>query len=220
MFAGVALAEERFLGREEAVSSNLTTSFMSNRPFNQLQGLNPHHAERVLSYLLSRHNIALTIREMICLHALIEVEHVLKYGQVCTGGAFGVWKHGPICKRLYAHLKELGYAQQEGCNQNPDYLDCIGTSKRMIFLAAKNTDRNRDDLSDAELESMEAAFKQLREMTIENGIMFFRGELEFLNKAWTRAYLQNRDMCWYDVLDEYQKQTGEDMSYIKSCIGL
>jgi hypothetical protein len=193
---------------------------MNNRPLSQLQSLNTHHAERVLSYLLSWHNVALNLREMLCLHVLIEVEHVLKYERACVGGALGTWKHGPVCKRLHAHLKTLDYAYREGAKPESNLIAYASPNGRTLFVSKVDAHHNRDDLSDAELECMEAAFNNLREMPFEYGRLCFRGTLQFICNAWKSAYIKGRDMCWYEILDEYQNQTGEDISYIKSCVGL
>jgi hypothetical protein len=182
----------------------------------QLTPFNAHRFDVCMTYLAREHGKTLTQYDLVKLHVMSDVFHVLTYGAPIIGGALERWDHGPVIRRAYDRLMSWWHRFRETGEQS----DCFAAepymNKQVMFSPCQRTDF--DDLSESEIESLERAWDTVMSMDWTASQEFFHNPKYYMGRAWTNAKAEGRPIDWREIVDAYDLETGEDHSHIKRLI--
>lgn len=185
---------------------------------NQLTPFNEHRFDACMTYLAREHGRSLTQYEMVKLHIMADVFHVLEYGTPIIGGSVERWPHGPVVRRAYNRLMGWWRRFQETGEQSEQFSAEPYQNKQVIFSPKKQTDF--DDLSESEIDALEKAWDTISRMDWTRSQSFFHDPEFFMGRAWSNARAEGRPIDWLEIIDAYDESTGEDHSHIKRMIRL
>ncbi len=187
------------LVRTEGVSGSYSVRRMEP-VISQLAPFNEHRFKACMSYLLGREGRSLTQYDLVKLHVLIDVFHVMSHGQPVIGGQLSAWKHGPVFKRAFNLIKSWSYRKRE-TGEDPEGFVVTSGEINKINYATTNTP-DPDDFSDIEIESMLKAWNILMKMDWNARDRYFHTDESFIGKVW-KSTPENSPISWDCVIDEY-----------------
>lgn len=192
----------------------------------QLAPFNEHRFKLCIQYLSAYGKRTLTQYDIVKLHVLIDVFHVLEHGQPIIGGQLCAWEHGPVVKKAYNRAMHWYHAYMDR-GELPEGMSIgKGDGRRVEFTATQRVDPV--EFSDAEIESMLRAYHTLMDSkrTWKARDEYFHGPDTFLGRAWGRRWksgTRDIEISWDDVIDEYAKDhpvAPEHVQRIKRAIRL
>lgn len=152
-----------------------------------------------------------TILDMVKLHVMTDVYHVLDTGHQAIGGALAPWKFGPVVKEAYCRLDHWYHEWQETGLEPAEY--GLLPSQYTIYQPRQQPDF--DDISQSEQRAMQKAADLLRPMDFSLAYDFFHNDSTFMGRAYNRAAQEQRLLSWTDILDAHDQIAGTDSSRIK-----
>lgn len=191
---------------------------MSN-VLSQLAPFNEHRFNECMAFFAARAGGTLSQYDLVKLHVLTDVFHVLRHGKPVIGGELQAWDLGPVAPRAYNLVKRWSYTADE-TEEQPEYFRVTpGQGKRIDYTVAKQADL--DDFSDAEMETMLKAWHIFSKMSWSQREDYFHKD-SFLGKAWLAARSESREeISWDQIIDEYAAETrmpSEQAAVIKRAI--
>lgn len=191
---------------------------MSVQPLSQLMPFNEHRFDACLTYLSKEYGKTLTQYDMVKLHVMIDVFHVLEYGRPVIGGRVQPWEHGPVVRLAYNRIMQWWHTVKETGKQPEKFHIEHLQNKKIAFTAT--TDPDFDDLSETEIEAMERAWKAVMTKNWESSQAYFHDPSTFMGRAWSNASAEGRSIDWDEIIDAYDELTGENHSHVKRMIRL
>ena len=185
-------------------------------PLSQLMPFNEHRFDACLAYLAAKHNEVLTQRQMVKLHVMIDVYHVLEHGRPVIGGALGRWDGGPVVQRAFNRVKRWWYRFSETGAQPENFCVSQGINRRIDYRSSAEI--SDDEFSPSELQAMEKAWGVVTSMSYAESKAFFHDPDNFMGRAWQNARRERRDLDWDEIIDAYDEDKGTDHSHIKTLI--
>jgi hypothetical protein len=179
----------------------------------QLIPFNATRFDACMSYLSQKvYGRGLTIFELVKLHVMTDVFHVLQHGHQAIGGELQPWPYGPVVEPAYHRLKHWLHSFEQKGVQPAEYrivgADVTAFEPTALF--------DPDDLSASELEAMEKAVLLLRPMSFDDSYDFFHNDLTFMGRAYNLAKSQQRALSWPDVIDAHDQIHGTNLQHLKS----
>jgi len=173
---------------------------------------NPHRFDACMGYLAQAiYARPLTVFEMVKLHVMTDVFHVLQHGHQVIGGELIPWPYGPVVEPAYKRLKHWQHCHEENGFQPAEYQilggDVTGFQPRIAF--------DPEDIAPAELEAMDKAVKLLRPMSFDGAYRFFHADDTFMGRAYNRATSERRAMAWGDIIDAHDQIHGSNLQHLK-----
>src|SRR4051794_15408033 len=77
---------------------------MAEPVLSQITPFNQHRFDAVIRYLSARHGRTLTQNDIVKIHVMTDVYHVIDYGMPVMGGQLEPWKHGAVVQRAYNRI--------------------------------------------------------------------------------------------------------------------
>lgn len=193
-------------------SSTLTVSRVTAlQPFNQSQ------FDACAAYFARKWLRPLTQLDLIKLHVLTDFFHILARGRPVIGGEFLPWQHGPVVESAYKRVN--GWKQQfDQDGAQPPCLQIVGIEdNRCQFQAVGELDLT--DFSQSEIAAMDRAVDQYRKMNQPGSVnRFFHDPSSYFGRAWVSARANHRSIDLIELIDEYDAETSEDHSDVKTLI--
>jgi len=195
-------------------AKNQVMSILNPAILTQLIPFNPHRFDACLTYLGKRlYQRPLSLFEMVKLHVMTDVFHVLKTGHQIIGGELQPWPYGPVVEPSYNRLKAWVHQHEEsGGRFQPDEFRLV-VSDVCTFVSTLDIDM--DDLSATELEAMEQAASVLKPMSFDDAYHYFHSTDTFMGRAYIRASNENRAIAWADIIDGHDEIFGSDLQRLK-----
>jgi hypothetical protein len=189
---------------------------------NQLAPFNAHRFEAVIAYMSWKAKVKRTFDqyEMLKLHVMIDVLHVLKYGQPVIGGQLEAWQDGPVVHEAYYQVTQWIRSAETG-GVRPRYL-CVtrGHGRRNVILCTATAEPDPDDFSESELEVMRQAWKLVVKQSYADLKKYFHEDASFIGRAYKKAVARDPgqtydiQISWDDIIDEYAKEHRIDPEYV------
>lgn len=184
----------------------------------QLLPFNQHRFDACLTYLMREHGKPLTQYDIVKLHVMTDVFHVLEHGTPVIGGELSPWEHGPLVKRAYDRIMGWWRRVKETDRQPAHFHVEHQANKRIAFSATDNPDY--DDLSESEIEAMDRAWNVVMTKDWESLREYFHDPDQFMGYAWSKAKADKRGIDWDDIIDAYDRLHKQDHSHIKRAMRL
>lgn len=193
---------------------------MSQAVLSQLAPFNEDRFDAVMGFISARSNRTFDQYELMKLHVLIDVFHVLKYGRTVIGGQLYAWPLGPVMSDAY-------YYAMRDCPKIGHLMVTRIGRKRKGFTATSCP--TREDFSESEMEVMREAWRTFIPMSRNERETYFHTAKSFLGRAYMKAKSGQPDeardieMSWADVIDEYAAEMHLDADYvafIKNSVGI
>lgn len=181
-------------------------------PFNDCQ------FDKAMLWLSSRHG-PLTQYDMVKLHIMTDVFHVLAHGRPVIGGSLERWKNGAVVRPAYGRLRRLIVHYEMG-KETGDFLVAPTNGNAYTFQPKPETVVDADDFSQSELDAMECAWQAIGGMNWNRSQQYMHDPSSFMGVAWTAAGQENSPIDWISIIDAFDRQHRTDHSHIKSLISL
>ena len=184
----------------------------------QLAPFNEHRFDQAMVYFSRKYGRKLSQYDMMKLHVMTDVFHVLETAKPAIGGSLESWQYGPVVRAAYNRVAKWWH-DYDRTGRQPEFFRLVeqdGNAKR--FEAA--TDVDEDDFSDAEKTAMDAAWKAMKDLLEDwnRAERFFHDpKASFIGKAWQKAKAKGRKAIdWIDIIDAYDQFHDTDHSHIKT----
>lgn len=194
----------------------MTLESSQNDTLSQLLPFNEHRFDACLTYLAREHGKSLTQFDMVKLHVMIDVFHVLEHGTPVIGGDLWPWEHGAVVDRAYNRIMQWWYRLRETGEQPDNFHLEPYINKQVTF--SPNKQSNYDDFSASEIEAMERAWDAIMTKDWTDSESYFHDPKNFMGRAWTNADAENRAIDWNEIISAYDAQYDEDHTHIKTLI--
>lgn len=198
---------------------------MPDAVLSQVQPFNEHRFDAVMAYMSHRAKRTLDQYELMKLHALIDVLHVLKCGRPVIGGQLEAWPEGPVVHEAYFHV--MGWMTRlEATGELPRYFTVGRGPGKKIECTATSAPAS-DDFSDSEREAMRQAWSIVTPSYKK--CKAYLHETSFIARAYNKAKMReperskNIQISWDDVIDEYAAENhvaADYVEYLKNSIRL
>jgi len=174
-------------------------------PLTQLLPFNEARFDACMAYLAKKHQRSLTKYDMVKLHVMTDVYHVLEHGKPVIGGSISPWQFGPVVARAYKRMRAWEYKYDENGTEPENYRIVGKTGNSLEFNPTCAVDE--DDFSPAELTALNGAWARVMVQlaNFQESQDYFHGTTSFMGRAWNNARLQNRDLDWEEIIAEYEK---------------
>jgi len=184
----------------------------------QLAPFNQHQFDRCMQWFLKYHG-PLTQIQMLKLHVMTDVFHVLQHGSPVIGGDLRKWEWGPLVPSAWGHLNQETKRYQQGITPYSFAVEPTKSNANM-FSVPENTAVDEDEFSPSEIQAMKRAWKTIGGSRWKQIERFFHSPENFMGKAWTDAGPKNSPIDWNEIIEAYDEKSGEDHSHIKSLIAM
>jgi hypothetical protein len=173
---------------------------------------NPHRFDACMSYLAqATYRRPLTIFELVKLHVMIDVFHVLQHGHQAIGGELAPWPYGPVVELAYNRLRHWHRSYEESGSQPSEYEVLSGE----VTAFQPKVAFDPEDISLSELEAMAKAVELLRPMSFDAAYRFFHSNDTFMGRAYNIALAQRRALAWSDIIDAHDQIHGSNLQPLK-----
>jgi uncharacterized phage-associated protein len=172
----------------------------------QLLPFNEGRFDACMAYLARKHQRLLTKYDMVKIHVMADVLHVLEHGKPIIGGAISPWQFGPVVARAYKRLRAWECKFDEIGAEPENYSIAGRAGNSLEFRPTLAVEA--DDFSPSELTAMEGAWQKVMEQLrdFQESQQYFHGSGSFIGRAWNKARLEGRDLDWEEVIAEYEKE--------------
>jgi hypothetical protein len=183
----------------------------------QLSPFNQHQFDRCMRWFAARHG-ELTQYQLVKLHVMTDVFHVLETGLPVIGGRFRRWKLGPVVPNGWHRTRQ--YVQQFEAGSRPPALSVRPTDGSAYrYSVPEDAETEEQEFSASEVRAMERAWAEVGELSWEESHRYFHTPESFMGKAWLEAP-QNGPIPWELIVDCYDAATGEDHGHVKALMAL
>jgi len=166
----------------------------------QLIPFNRHRFDAAMAVLSHKHKSTLTQLDMVKLHVMIDVFHVLFHGKPVIGGVIEKWAGGAVVAQAYRRLRRAAGEWEQDRTQ-PDNYKILG-KRRNAFIFQPTSKPDERDFSKTELHAMEQSWDCVMSKGFLDRQKFFHDENCFMGRAWIKA-IGNKPIHWEDVIDAY-----------------
>lgn len=188
----------------------------------QLAPFNEHRFDAIMAYFSRKYGRKLSQYDMMKLHVMTDVFHVLQTAKPVIGGSLEPWQYGPVVRPAY-HRVAKWWHDFDRTGKHPESFRLVeqdGNAKR--FEAAVEIDE--DDFSDSEKAAMHAAWESVKDL-LDNWSraerFFHHAEGSFIGRAWHQAKSAGRPvMDWNEIIDCFDEMNHTDHSRIKTLMTL
>lgn len=167
---------------------------------------NPERFDAVMAYLSKAHGRELTQRDMVKLHVMTDVFHVLAHGRQIIGGKLERWKGGAVVNPAYRRVRRFGYEWDQNETQ-PEHFRITGarTTRKLnrVFNFAATLDVDQRQFSESELAAMERAWACVMSKSESDFDAFFHSPDTFMGRAWQKAGKDGAAIAWDEIVDAY-----------------
>jgi len=158
-----------------------------------------------MAYLSRKHgNRILTQRDIVKLHVMTDVYHVLHVGKPVIGGPLLRWEGGAVVKQCYNRLRHWGYRWEDDKTQPESYKILGKQGKKFLYEPIMEVDAT--DFSRSELVAMDEAWNAVMS-GYEESDKFFHSPDTFMGRAWLKAQRDGCPIRWEDIIDAYADLT-------------
>ncbi|HEX4792464.1 MAG TPA: hypothetical protein VH370_01665 [Humisphaera sp.] len=182
-----------------------------------LSQLIPYNAvqfDRCMAYLAQKWARGLTRYDMVKLHVMTDVYHVLETGHQSIGGPLEPWNLGPVVARSWARLSRWERRFDQLGEEPPGY--ALGRSDKGYTTYRPTAAPDLDELAASELAAMDRAVELLKPMSFDESQRFFHGDKTFMGQAYNSARRNHqKQISWADIIDAYADQEGIDLTDLK-----
>ncbi len=190
---------------------------------NQLYPFNEIRFDRVMLWFSKTYGVALTQYDIVKLHVLSDINHVLESGRPIIGGALERWPNGPVVKRAYNIAKHRAYLHDEGHPMGPFDVRQVHNTVHE-FSAPADCNVTDSEFSGTELAAMREAWETLMVGLVDwdaRERYFHEPDASFIGKAYHSAEEREASgVDWNDIIDAYDEEVGTDHKHIKALIEL
>ena len=182
-------------------------------PFNQIQ------FDRCMRWFASHHGPQ-TQYDLVKLHVMTDVFHVLAHGKPVIGGEFLKWTNGPVPSPAFGRLHRFIARHEQG--KPEDVFEISPTQgKAYTFALPSGQKVDEDEFSPSEIAAMNRAWNEIGCMTWQESQDYFHlAEDSFMGKAYEEAGAKNAPLDWNTIIDAYDERSEENHEHIKSLIAL
>jgi uncharacterized phage-associated protein len=186
----------------------------------QLIPFNSDRFDAAMSYLARQKNSSLSQQDMVKLHVMIDVFHVLRFGKPVIGGPLERWKGGTVVASAYKRLRNAGYRWERDQTQ-PESYRILG-KRKSAFLFEPIVQSEESDFSPSELDAMQKAWDCVMSKNFEQRADFFHSNKHFMGRAWLKAGTENAPVDWNDIIDAYAEldPSYKTAQHIKTLVSL
>ena len=184
----------------------------------QLSPFNEHRFDAMMLYFSRKYGRKLSQYDMMKLHVMTDVFHVLATARPAIGGSLEPWQYGPVVRAAYNRVAKWWH-DFDRTGRQPEYFRLVehdGNAKR--FVAA--TDVDEDDFSDSEKAAMDAAWAAVQDLLDDwrrADAFFHDSDASFIGNAWYKAKAEGRRAIdWNDIIDAFDRFHNADHSHIKT----
>lgn len=184
----------------------------------QLAPFNEHRFDQAMVYFSRKYGRKLSQYDMMKLHVMTDIFHVLTTAKPAIGGSLESWQYGPVVRAAYNRVAKWWH-DFDRTGRQPEFFRLVEQDgNAMRFEAAVEVDE--DDFSDAEKAAMAAAWNATKDL-LDNwprAERFFHDpSASFIGSAWQEAKTQGRKAIdWNDIIDAYDQFNHTDHSHIKT----
>lgn len=177
---------------------------------NQITPFNKHRFNECMTWFTRYAGKSLSQYDLVKLHVLTDVFHVMTHGSPVIGGALNAWDLGPVVPLAYNLIDHWAHRARESPEQEhlTDYFRVTpGAGKINDYTSVKEPDL--EDFSDSEMECMVLAWSVFSKLRSKSAREEYFHNSSFLGKAWQAARDEQREeMSWDDLIDEYAVEKG------------
>ncbi|HZL38303.1 MAG TPA: type II toxin-antitoxin system antitoxin SocA domain-containing protein [Tepidisphaeraceae bacterium] len=175
---------------------------------------NPHRFDACMSFLAQKiYDRPLTTFELVKLHVMTDVFHVLRTGHQAIGGELCAWTYGPVVEPAYHRLKEWEHRHEEsGLQFQPTGYQIVDGE---VTGFSPNVPFDPEDLAPSELDAMAQASDLLRPMSFDQAFWFFHSDQTFMGRAYNHARRESRALAWDDIIDAHDALRGSNLQHLK-----
>jgi hypothetical protein len=133
-----------------------------NSTLSQLAPFNEHRFDAIMAYFSRKYGRNLSQYDMMKLHVMTDVFHVLETAKPVIGGSLEPWQYGPVVRPAYNRVAKWWH-DFDRTGKHPESFRLVeqdGNAKR--FESAVEIDE--DDFSDSEKAAMEAAWGVVKDL--------------------------------------------------------
>lgn len=178
-------------------------------PFNEIR------FDVCMAYLSQRYDRGLTQYDMVKLHLMTDIFHMLNQAKPVIGGQVQAWDLGPVVPNAYNRVMHWAYQHDESGFQ-PDILKIVTRrGKSCEFTNSGQIDES--EFSKSELVAMERAWDAIMHLGW-NESQDYLHKTSFVGRAWSKARQEHRNIEWDEVIDEYDRENQTDHNHIKALI--
>ena len=184
----------------------------------QLMPFNEHRFDLCMVWFSKTFGKPMTQFEMVKLHIMTDVFHVLNQAKPVIGGSLERWPYGPVVKYGYNRVSRREHRFNEGIED--DLFDISPASETVYEFIAKPTSTvDQEDFSVAEVQAMEEAWHLVMDMSFDTAQEFFHDpSVSFMGKAWSAAETNGAPIDWQEIITAYDGENGSDHAHILTII--
>lgn len=200
-----------------SATSASTKAISINRPVSQLLPFNEHRFDLVMAHLARKHSRSLSQYDMMKLHVMADIYHVLETARPIIGGSLQPWTHGPVVHEAYNRVARWWH-----------HYDRTGAQPAVLHLVEQDGNARRfegaididvDEFSEAEHRAMDRAWEDVSPLLdhwARSADFFHNPQSSFIGRAWHSARAQARAMDWNEIVDAYDDLHHTDHADIKT----
>jgi hypothetical protein len=179
----------------------------------QLIPFNPSRFDLCMAYLAHEvYRRPLTLFEMIKLHVMLDVYHVLEHAHQAIGGELEPWPYGPVVAPAYQRLKNLEEQREQSNHQfQPAQYSIIDAD----ITGFQPTTADFDELAPSEQAAADRAARLLKPMSFDDVYRFFHSDDTFMGRAYNIAKRETRAIAWPDIIDAHDQLHGTSLASLK-----
>jgi uncharacterized phage-associated protein len=190
-------------------------------PTYEVRPFNKERFDECMAYLGTMHNKSLTQYDMVKLHVMADVYHILEYGKPIIGGPLSRWAHGPVVEPAYNRLRRWGYEWEADHTHQPEsFYISAKEGQKFVFLPVAEVDETY--FSKAELSSLAKAWDCVMSRKSWADSQDFFHKDSFIGRVWEAAGEDGRPIDWAAIVDAYKDAYPDykNAEHIKALIAL
>jgi hypothetical protein len=175
-------------------------------PITQLQPFNEHRFDDCMAYLSSKHGRVLSRYEMMKLHVMIDVHHVLDNGIPVIGGEIWPYTNGPVIPCAFHRVSDW-IKNYEQTGETPDCFTIAENSAERYEFGPKCCP-DKEDFSESEIAAMEAAWNDVIPVLVsgfDQSQRYFHEESP-IGEAWEKASQRGGALDWEEIFELYSRK--------------
>lgn len=176
----------------------------------QLQPFNEPRFDAGMAWLAKEFDRPLTQYDVVKIHALADIQHVLQHHRPIIGGTLRKLKYGPV------DLDALNRAKEWKDDESAPFTFTHKRGNAMHF-ARKPGPTREATFTQSERDALVAAARTVFGMTFEESQDFFHST-SYVGRAWDSVSVSNGPIDWETIIEAYAKEKGEDAESLKDLV--
>jgi len=172
----------------------------------QLLPFNENRFDACMAYLAKKHQRLLTKYDMVKLHVMTDIFHVVEQGKPVIGGSISAWTFGPVVEKAFNRLTWWEKRYIESGAEPESFRFADGEGRYPEFDAKLDVDEQ--EFSKTELDAMEAAWMCVMSKNWKESQEYFHSTRNFIGRAWNNAQKQVRDLDWEEIVANFEEENG------------